>query len=137
MVDIDFFKRVNDTYGHVVGDHVIRFIGASLNKQTKGKDTAARFGGEEFAVLLPETTMDGAHSVAENIRKSIEKAKLVNKANDQPIGQVTVSIGVARYRTNESIESFVSRADEALYKSKQEGRNRVTLAEIEDRAMSC
>jgi len=131
MVDIDFFKRVNDTYGHVVGDQVIRFIGTILKKQIKGKDTAARFGGEEFAVLLVETTLDGAKAVAENIRMAIETVRLVNKITNKPIDPITVSIGVAQYRTDESIESMVSRADDALYQSKQQGRNRVTLEEFE------
>ena len=139
MVDIDFFKRVNDTYGHVVGDQVIQFIGSNLKKQIKGKDTAARFGGEEFAVLLVETSLDGAHTVAENIRKVIESAQLVNKTTRQQISHVTVSVGVARYQNDESLESFVSRADEALYKSKQSGRNQVTLADREEsnRTVSC
>lgn len=127
MADIDHFKRVNDTHGHLLGDKVIQFLGATLKKQIKGKDTAARLGGEEFAILLPETALPGAHSVAEKIRDEIGRAKIRRSNSGQDIGQITISLGVARYREGESIDDLMERADAALYRSKNEGRNRVTL----------
>lgn len=130
MVDIDHFKRVNDTYGHLVGDKVIQFVAATLKKQVKGKDTVARFGGEEYVVLLPETTLSGAESVADNIRTVIEKTRIKRMDTGEPIGQVTVSVGVARYINGESVDEFLNRADAALYKSKQNGRNQVTVDEM-------
>ncbi len=128
MVDIDHFKRVNDTYGHVVGDKVIQLVGHSLQKQVKGKDTTARYGGEEFAILLLDTPLSGARSVAETIRTSIENARIKDLKSKKPIGQITVSIGIGRYRTDESITDFIARTDAALYQSKNAGRNRATLA---------
>lgn len=131
MVDIDHFKRVNDTYGHLVGDKVIQFVATTLKKQVKGKDTVARFGGEEYVVLLPETSLAGAHSVAENIRTAIEKTRIKRMDTGEPIGQVTVSIGVAQYLNGESIDELLGRADSALYESKENGRNRVTVDKTE------
>lgn len=128
MVDIDHFKHVNDSYGHLIGDRVIRFVAKTLTDNTKGKDIAARYGGEEFAILLPRTTARGAQAVAENIRKTIAAARLVRSDNKQPLGQITVSAGIATYHLDEDIMEFVDRADRALYASKNAGRNQVTLA---------
>lgn len=128
MFDIDHFKSVNDTHGHLIGDRVIRFVAQSLEKNIKGKDCAARYGGEEFTVLLPETPANGAHSVAESILKMVSQAQLVRADNKKPLGQITVSAGVARYETGEDIMDFINRADQALYRSKNEGRNRITTA---------
>lgn len=126
MVDIDHFKKVNDTYGHLIGDQVIKFISDTLTTQTKGQDTASRFGGEEFAVLLPNTALKNAQIVAESIRIKIENAQLRRANNQEPIGKVTISIGITDYQLNETIESFIDRADTALYQSKKNGRNQVT-----------
>jgi diguanylate cyclase len=127
MVDIDHFKAINDTHGHLIGDRVIRFVAQVLQKNIKGKDTAARYGGEEFTVLLPETATAGAKSVAESIRTAVAKAQLVRADNKKPLGQITVSAGVAAYRQGEDIMEFINRADQALYRSKKQGRNRVTV----------
>jgi diguanylate cyclase len=126
MVDIDRFKRINDQYGHLIGDRVIRFVASVLTKHTKGADTAARYGGEEFAVLLPETHLQGALAVAETLRKTVADAKLVRSDTKEPLGQVTISLGIASYRPGEDVMDFVNRADRALYASKDRGRNRVT-----------
>jgi diguanylate cyclase len=129
MLDIDHFKRINDTHGHLVGDRVIRFVAQALQKNIKGKDCAARYGGEEFTVLLPETPAAGARSVAQAILTSVAKAQLVRADNKQPLGQITISAGVAHYRRGEDIMDFIERADRALYQSKRDGRNRVSLAD--------
>lgn len=126
MIDIDYFKRVNDSHGHLVGDKVIRFVARILQDSIKGKDTAARYGGEEFAIILPDTPLAGAVSLAENIRKTIETSNLVRTGNREPIGRITVSAGVAKYWRDEESKGLVERADKALYRSKNSGRNRVT-----------
>ncbi len=128
MFDIDHFKKVNDTHGHLIGDRVIRFVAQALQKNIKGKDCAARYGGEEFIVLLPETPPHGAKAVAENILKTVSQAQLVRADSKKPLGQITVSAGVAHYRRGEDIMDFIERADRALYQSKADGRNRVTVA---------
>jgi diguanylate cyclase len=128
IVDIDYFKRVNDNYGHLFGDKVIRAIAQILKDNVKGKDTAARYGGEEFCILLPDTPLDGACYVAEKIRATVEKCRIRRSDNKEAIANVTVSLGAACYRGGESANEFLNRADTALYKSKTDGRNRITLA---------
>lgn len=128
LADIDHFKQVNDTYGHLVGDKVLRAVAQILKASVKGKDTAARFGGEEFVVLLPDTSIDGAQALAENLRSTIERSRIRRSDNQQEIAQITVSFGIASYCAGESANDFVSRVDNALYLSKRLGRNRVTLA---------
>lgn len=128
MLDIDHFKRVNDTFGHLIGDRVIRFVAQVLQQNTKGRDLAARYGGEEFAVLLPDTGLEGAKAVAERIRVTVADAKLVRSDNKEPLGQITTSVGVAQYHRGEDAAEFINRADQALYASKHNGRNKVTLS---------
>ena len=128
MVDIDHFKRFNDTWGHQVGDQVLRLVGANLRMNVKGKDTAARYGGEELAIILPDTEIENAVKFAEQIRKAIGSMKIVKKKSREEIGPVTVSIGTAQFRHNETPDDFVARADYALYAAKEAGRNRVTQA---------
>lgn len=111
LIDIDDFKRFNDTYGHLLGDKVLRQVGAVLRQSTKGKDTPARYGGEEFAVVLPDTPLAGACALA---------------GSGETVGRVTVSAGVACLKPGEKSCDFVGRADAALYQSKQGGRNQVT-----------
>ncbi|MBI4742605.1 MAG: GGDEF domain-containing protein [Betaproteobacteria bacterium] len=129
ITDIDHFKRVNDTYGHVFGDKVIRSIAQILKHGVKGKDTAARYGGEEFVILLPDTPLEGARSLAEQIRATVEKCRIKRSDNNEALASITVSVGVARHRSGESLSDFVARADGALYASKNRGRNCVTVAE--------
>ncbi len=126
VADIDHFKNINDSYGHLLGDKVIRYIGSIINDCVKGKDLVARYGGEEYAVLLPDTAYQGALAVAESVRQSIERGRLVRSDTRERIGTVTVSIGVTEFRPGESQEDFIGRADEALYRAKQAGRNRVS-----------
>ncbi len=127
MVDIDHFKKINDTYGHLVGDKVIRAVAEMLKSKVKGQDSVARLGGEEFAVLLPETPAAGAFAVAEHIRKSIENGKIRRIDSQETIGAVTVSIGIASLTPDEDINQLLDQADKALYASKTQGRNRATI----------
>jgi len=127
MIDIDHFKNVNDTHGHLIGDRVIRFLAEVLKQHTKGSDLAARYGGEEFVVLLPDTGLKGATVVAEKIRTAMADARLVRSDNKQPLGHITVSIGVATCQPGEDPLELVNRADQALYQAKQAGRNRVIV----------
>ncbi len=107
---------------------MLRAVAQILKASVKGKDTAARFGGEEFVVLLPDTSIDGAQALAENLRSTIERSRIRRSDNQQEIAQITVSFGIASYCAGESANDFVSRVDNALYLSKRLGRNRVTLA---------
>jgi diguanylate cyclase len=125
IADIDHFKKFNDTFGHQVGDKVLRTVGRSLKDGVKGRDTAARYGGEEFAVILPQTPMSGALAVAEQIRGGLAGRKLVDKRSGDDYGRVTLSIGAAEYRSGESAADLIGRADAALYRAKENGRNRV------------
>ncbi|CAN5438155.1 GGDEF domain-containing protein [soil metagenome] len=128
MTDIDHFKKVNDTYGHLFGDKVIRAVSQILKENVKGKDTAARYGGEEFVILLPDTSIEGARVVAEKIRTTIERSRIRRAENNEEIARITVSLGVASYRPGESATEFIERVDNALYASKHQGRNLVTMA---------
>lgn len=127
MLDIDHFKKINDTYGHLFGDKVIRLLAEVLKAQVKGQDTVARMGGEEFAIVLPNTPVQGASVVAEHIRKLIEKGKIRRLDKDESVGGITISIGIATSRIDPDWATALSQADEALYASKQQGRNRITV----------
>jgi diguanylate cyclase len=127
MLDIDHFKRINDTYGHALGDVVIRNVAETIRKCIRGEDFAVRFGGEEFLVLLPNTPLDGAAKVAETIRTRIEALRLVRRRDNFTLAPFTISLGVATRRENDSQDSLFERADRALYQSKESGRNRVTM----------
>jgi diguanylate cyclase len=129
MIDVDHFKRVNDTYGHPTGDLFLRLIGRILSESIKGRDISARYGGEEFAVLLVKANLKAGTTVASEIRLLLEKKQITrSKAEDQPMG-ITVSIGVAQFRTTETAASLIDRADVALYQAKALGRNRVCAAQ--------
>lgn len=127
MADIDHFKTFNDSYGHRIGDEVLKIVARTLKDGVKGQDLAARYGGEEFAILLPRTGLKGATAVAEQIRSRLARRTITNRRNGASYGTVTVSIGVAQYRVGETLDHFVQRADQALYRAKNEGRNRVSV----------
>jgi diguanylate cyclase len=129
LMDIDHFKAVNDKHGHLAGDKVLQALAYLLNTHTKGGDSSARFGGEEFAVLLPQTATEDAVSVAENIRLHVEKMVLRRPRTGEMLSDITASIGVASYRPGETANDFIHRCDKALYQAKKLGRNRVVLAD--------
>ena len=125
MIDLDHFKRINDTYGHLVGDDVLRELAGILTSAIRSVDMVARYGGEEFVVVLPETGAEGAIAFAERIRERIEGHGF--RSGDRLTLRLTTSIGVATFPSSrvESVEDIFSRADAALYRAKAEGRNRV------------
>ena len=126
MLDIDHFKKVNDNHGHIVGDQVLRLCSSIIEKNIKGRDSAARYGGEEFVIILQDTPLNGALSVGEQIRSYFETRKWLKKDSGKAIGTITISIGASLFRKGESAQSFIERADKALYMSKNNGRNQVT-----------
>lgn len=125
LVDIDHFKRFNDTHGHRIGDQVLKIVGAKMKQMSRDVDTPARYGGEEFALLLLNAPLDAALRRADQLREALASNYLRNKASGDSYGQITVSVGVARFRAADTAESFVGRADAALYQAKSDGRNRV------------
>jgi len=125
LVDIDHFKLFNDTWGHQVGDQVLRLMARTMVENVKGQDFPARYGGEEFAILLPGTGLEDALIVGNTIRTALQGKKLVKKSTGEDMGRITISMGVASYVPGERLGGFVHRADEALYTAKREGRNRV------------
>jgi diguanylate cyclase len=125
LIDIDHFKKFNDEFGHLIGDEILRLVAKKIKELVRGRDYAARFGGEEFVVILPQTPLAGAEVVAETIRSFFAKTKLRAVSTSKKLGTVTMSIGVSCYRKGEPEEQFISRADQALYLAKNTGRNRV------------
>jgi len=123
MFDIDHFKRVNDEYGHQCGDYILQSVCSRVTSIIRNIDIFARYGGEEFCCMLPETALEGAVQVAERFRKAIEEQE--NKYNDFNI-KVTISLGVSELREEiSSPDILMKKADDALYRAKNEGRNRV------------
>lgn len=126
--DIDHFKKFNDTYGHQVGDEVLKVTTRVLTNGIKGRDIAARYGGEEFCVILPRTGLEDAITVAEEIRENLARKELKNRAKGTTFGTITLSLGVAQHVPGETLGDLIERADSALYQAKREGRNRTIAA---------
>jgi diguanylate cyclase len=131
LADIDLFKQVNDTHGHLLGDKVLRAIAQALQSNIKGRDLVARYGGEEFVVLLQQTTLKGAQILAEQIRAAVAGGRIRRGDGKEMSGSVTVSIGVAIGRNEDTLEGLLARADAALYSAKRGGRNRVAIESSE------
>lgn len=121
MFDIDHFKKVNDKYGHGAGDSVLKAIADIVRNNIRKIDYLFRWGGEEFLILSSETQLDKAHALAERIRKAIESYKF------KKVGKITVSFGVTEFKERDTQDSFIKRADDAMYKAKEKGRNRVEV----------
>jgi diguanylate cyclase (GGDEF)-like protein len=122
MMDIDNFKKINDTFGHAVGDHILKSSSQLLKKKARNTDSVIRWGGEEFLIVVPDSRLKDALEFAERIRKSIEQH------TDKEVGIITASFGVAELRLDESTVSMLNRADKALYKAKLDGKNCVKSA---------
>jgi diguanylate cyclase (GGDEF)-like protein len=121
LLDIDHFKKVNDTYGHDTGDFVLRKITELIRENARISDILARYGGEEFVIILPETDVEGASKQIERMREIIEKTPF------DGVGNITISAGITSYKGGDSCQSMITRADKALYLAKEEGRNRVRV----------
>lgn len=127
--DLDLFKQVNDSYGHLAGDRVLRQVATQLRDSLRTEDVCARWGGEEFMMLLPETSLSQAVVVAEKLAAAVRDKEIV--WDNHPIG-LTMSFGVGEYQTGSSIDEFIQRVDTALYAAKHAGRNRVEIAELQE-----
>ena len=127
MADIDLFKRINDTYGHTIGDKVLKQVARTFTEQCRKLDLPTRYGGEEFAIIVPNEPRHKAAILAERFRSKIENLSMRIEENTI---QITVSFGVADSSTSTSEENLIHTADEALYRAKQEGRNRVAIADV-------
>lgn len=131
ILDVDDFKRYNDTHGHQKGDDLLKMLGGLINKNSRLTDIACRYGGEEFGVILPETEQEGAVIIADKLRLLIQEYNFPHKET-QPFGHITVTIGVSSYPDNTVIlEDLVKYADDALYRAKSEGKNKVYMHEDE------
>lgn len=126
MIDIDHFKRINDNFGHIMGDQVLKTAAGMIRDCVKGRDTVIRFGGEEFVVILPDTPLKGSVVLAEQICMYFKNMNWKRKDTGETLGRICVSIGVSQYRTGEHLEQILERADGALYLSKTTGRGKVT-----------
>ena len=128
MLDIDHFKRVNDTYGHPIGDLVLQNVARLCQNSLREVDSFGRYGGEEFVALLPQTNCEQAFATAERLRRSIAEGDIQSEAG---VIRCTVSVGVATFNRNcKSLEELLERADQALYHAKRAGRNRVEISSV-------
>ena len=125
MADVDHFKKFNDTYGHQIGDEVLKIVGKIMTHRLKEGDFVARYGGEEFCAILPDANSSDGQAAAERLRSALAGKRLRNRRTGDDFGRVTLSLGVTDYSPGDTAESIVERADKALYQAKHEGRNRV------------
>ena len=128
LVDVDHFKRFNDTYGHLMGDKVLQYVGKLLREICPEPMLPVRFGGEEFAVLVPSSSTDQAVNLSNQLREKIQAIRIKQKKSGEVISSITASFGVATNKTEDSINTLIERADQALYSAKQNGRNQVQIA---------
>lgn len=132
MIDIDHFKKFNDSFGHQIGDQVLKLVARTLVENLKGRDIIARYGGEEFVILLPSTKVEDAEKVGNQLRASLGGKQLKRRSTNETLGTITVSIGASQYYAGEALDSFIQRADVAMYRAKQEGRNRIVRSQPTD-----
>lgn len=136
MIDVDHFKTFNDDYGHLAGDEALKYVGKCVRQCVRGRDIPTRFGGEEIALLLPETELGDAATVGNNIRAALAGHGLKDKRTGELVRPITISVGAAKHLGGESSTHFVARADKALYQAKDEGRDRVVLADAQKTDMN-
>ncbi|MDT8371009.1 MAG: GGDEF domain-containing protein [Gammaproteobacteria bacterium] len=127
LFDLDHFKRINDTFGHIVGDRVIQFFASLLKKYSANEHIAARYGGEEMVLILIDLTQQQAIELVDSIRSDLANSNLKQKNSDKSIGQITVSAGLSFFQLGDTPSSLIDRADRALYKAKNNGRNQVKI----------
>jgi diguanylate cyclase len=125
MIDIDHFKKFNDTHGHALGDQVLKLVARTISEHCRDGDVAARYGGEEFVLVMPKTGLGSAIEVVERIRLATASKRLTRRGSKESLGGITMSVGVARYQGQEALTNLVERADAALYAAKNAGRNQV------------
>ena len=125
MADVDHFKKFNDSYGHQMGDEVLKIVGKIMTHRLKEDDFVARYGGEEFSVILPDTRLVDGQAVAERLRSALAGKRLRNRRTGDDFGRVTLSLGVTSFVPGDTPQTVIERADKALYQAKREGRNRV------------
>lgn len=126
LCDVDHFKRFNDTWGHHTGDQILRFLASAMQAHARPDFLVARYGGEEFAMIMPRVDIRNATQLAESMREAIQGKRLRRRSTNEDLGQVTVSLGVARLAPGDTPQGFLERSDSCLYASKRNGRNRVT-----------
>jgi diguanylate cyclase len=124
MIDIDHFKRFNDRLGHLIGDSILKLVGSVLSQSMREDDLVARFGGEEYAMLLSNADLDAAISIAERVRTTIMGREMKRRSTGENLGKITVSVGAATYRIGEDPRNLIKRADACLYEAKATGRNK-------------
>ncbi len=127
MIDVDHFKKFNDSYGHLVGDKALCVVAETLVKSVRPIDLVARYGGEEFCVLLPETNLKKGTTAGERIRKAMHEVQISDQ-NNAPIPSISISAGLAGWRIGENIDELLKRADQALYRAKSQGRDRLEVS---------
>lgn len=135
MADIDFFKKFNDAHGHLTGDQVLRLVARTMKDKFKDKAVITRFGGEEFAIILPESDVVAGKFGAETVRQALLTRELIKRSTNENLGRITISLGVAGYRRGDTASSLVERADQALMQAKREGRNRTVTEDVLDSAL--
>lgn len=129
MADIDFFKSFNDAHGHLTGDQVLRLVARTMKDKFKDKAVISRFGGEEFAIILPEADIVAGKFGAETVRQALLTRELIKRSTNENLGRITISLGVSAYRRGDTAGSIVDRADQALMQAKRDGRNRTVTEE--------
>jgi diguanylate cyclase (GGDEF)-like protein len=122
MIDLDFFKKINDEHGHIIGDKILLQFSSILSNALRAGDIAARWGGEEFIVLLPKTNKEQSVSSAKRLIEAVEQYTFESSI------RLTISVGISQYKPNDNIESWIERSDIALYQAKNEGRNCIKVS---------